>query len=63
MRHFLLNVACYYKLNRLFAAKEIVWIAAFLCMKNYAAIVGSALFFLYPFWRKFYRLKIKPIGS
>jgi hypothetical protein len=55
------TVECYHKLNKLFAGKEIVWIAAFLLMKNYAAIVGSALFFVYPFWRKYYRKNIKPI--
>jgi Ni,Fe-hydrogenase I cytochrome b subunit len=55
------TVECYYKLNRLFAIKEVIWITAFFIMKNYAAIVGSVLFFLYPFWRKFYRSKIKPL--
>lgn len=55
------TVECYHKLNKLFAGKEILWIAAFICMKNYAAIVGSCLFFLYPFWRKYYRSKIKPL--
>lgn len=55
------TVECYYKLNRLFTAKEILWIIAFLLMKNYAAIVGSVLFALYPYWRKYYRKKIKPL--
>lgn len=55
------TVECYWKLNKLFAAKEIIWIVAFLMMKNYAAIVGSALFFFYPFWRKYYRKYIKPL--
>ena len=55
------TVECYHKLNKLFAGKEIVWIIAFIMMKNYAAIVGSLLFFLYPFWRKYYRKHIKPI--
>jgi O-antigen/teichoic acid export membrane protein len=55
------TVECYYKLNRLFAIKEVLWIAAFLAMKNYAAIVGSAMFFLYPIWRKYYRKHIKPL--
>ncbi len=55
------SVECFRKLNKLFAGKEILWIAAFLLMHNYAAIVGSVLFFLYPLWRKFYRNKIKPI--
>lgn len=55
------TVKCYHKLNKLFAAKEVVWIIAFILMKNYAAIFGSALFTIYPFWRKFYRKNIKPL--
>lgn len=55
------TVECYHKLNKLFAAKELLWIIAFLLMKNYAAIVGSVLFALYPLWRKYYRKKIKSI--
>lgn len=49
------DVKCYWKLNILFAFKEIVWISAFILMRNYAAIVGSILFALYPIWRKIYR--------
>ena len=30
-------------------------------MGNYAAIVGSLMFCIYPLWRKYYRTKIKPI--
>ena len=56
------TVECYHKLNKLFAAKEILWIVCFLLMKNYAAIVGSVLFALYPLWRKYYRNKIKPLN-
>lgn len=55
------TVECYHKLNKLFAGKEVVWIIAFILMENYAAIVGSVLFFIYPFWRKYYRKKIKPL--
>lgn len=54
------TVECYWKLNRLFAAKEVTWIVAFVLMKNYAAIFGSILFALYPLWRKYYRKNIKP---
>ncbi len=57
------TVECYYKLNRLFYQKEILWITVFLLSGNYAAITGSVLFFLYPFWRKFYRSKIKPLNN
>lgn len=55
------TVECYHKLNKLFSAKELVWILAFLLMKNYSAIVGSVLFFVYPMWRKYYRKNIKPL--
>lgn len=53
------TVACYWKMSWYFGIKEILWIFAFILMENYAAIVGSFLFFLYPFWRKFYRKHIK----
>src|SRR5882757_187050 len=49
------DVKCFWKLNILFAMKEIVWIATFLLMHNYAAIVGSIMFACYPVWRKIYR--------
>lgn len=57
------DVPCYYKLNKLFAAKEVLWIIAFLLMHNYAAIVGSGLFALYPYWRKLYRKHFKPLTT
>jgi hypothetical protein len=55
------TVECVHKLVYLFLAKETVWITAFLVMRNYAAIVGSIVLFLYPFWRKIYRKKIRPL--
>ncbi len=55
------TIDCFHKMNKLFSAKEILWMLAFVLMKNYAAIIGSVLFFVYPFWRKFYRSKIKPL--
>lgn len=54
------TVKCYWKLNWYFGIKEILWITAFIMVHTYAAIVGSVLFALYPFWRKLYRWKIKP---
>ena len=57
------TVECYYKLNRLFYQKEILWIAVFLLSGNYAAIAGSVMFFLYPFWRRYYRKNIKPLDA
>lgn len=55
------DVPCYHKLNKLFVVKELLWITAFLLMHNYAAIVGSGLFALYPYWRKLYRRHIKSL--
>lgn len=49
------DVKCYWKLNILFAMKEVVWVVVFLLLHNYAAIVGCILFVLYPVWRKVYR--------
>ena len=51
----------YWRLDLFSAAKEAVWIFAFLLMKNYSAIIGRLLFCLYPFWRKFYRTHIVPL--
>ncbi len=56
------TVECYYKLNKLFAFKEICWILVFLLSDNYAALVGSIMFLLYPVWRKYYRKRIKPMS-
>lgn len=55
------SVKCYYKLNWYFGIKEVLWIVSFLMVGTYSAIVGSVLFVIYPFWRKFYRWKIKPM--
>ena len=55
------TVECFWLLNWLFAGKEVLWITAFVIMGNYAAIIGSIMFSLYPIWRKYYRNKIKPL--
>lgn len=57
------TVECYHKLHKLFIAKEVLWITVFLLSGIYAAIVGSVLFAAYPFWRKYYRRKIKPLSN
>lgn len=54
------TVECYWKLNYLFGIKEVLWIIAFVLMHNWAAIIGSVMFTLYPIWRKVYR-KYKPM--
>lgn len=54
------DVHCYWKSNWYFAIKELLWISFFLMTHSYAALSGAILFFLYPFWRKYWR-KIKPL--
>lgn len=56
------DVECYWKLNYYFWAKEIIWVILFIKLESYAALGGCLLFGLYPFWRKFYRNKIKPVN-
>jgi len=55
------DVHCYWKVNYLLVAKEILWITVFLITKNYAGVIGSVMFALYPYWRKYYRKNIKPL--
>lgn len=56
------SVECHWKMNYYFVGKEVLWISMFLVVKNYPAIIGSALFILYPKWRKWWRKK-KPIDA
>jgi hypothetical protein len=49
------DVKCYWKLDKLFVAKELIWILTFFIIGNYAAIIGSILFAIYPVWRRLYR--------
>lgn len=51
------DVKCYWKLDKLFVLKELVWIITFFLLHSYAAIVGSILFAVYPVWRRIYRKK------
>lgn len=51
------DVHCYWKSNYYFMAKEFLWITFFIMIKSWAALTGAVVFFLYPFWRKFYRKK------
>lgn len=51
------SVDCYKWSNRYFIGKEILWIAFFLMVHSYSAIVGSIIFFCYPFWRRYYTRK------
>lgn len=54
------DVHCHWKLNWFFTIKEFLWITFFLMTSAYAALTGAILFFLYPFWRKYWR-RIKPL--
>lgn len=53
------DVHCYKWSARYFLVKEFLWIGYFLLSHGYAALAGAGLFFLYPFWRKFYRWQQK----
>lgn len=56
------DVDCYWKLNYYFWSKEFVWIVLFIKLNSLAALGGCFIFAAYPFWRKYYRKRIKPIG-
>lgn len=49
------DVWCHHKLQRYFLGKEALWIIFFIMIKSWAALLGAVIFFLYPFWRKWYR--------
>jgi O-antigen/teichoic acid export membrane protein len=49
------DVECYAKSNRFFMIKEALWITFFIMIKSWGALLGAVIFFLYPFWRKWYR--------
>lgn len=57
------DVYCYRWSNRYFTIKEALWITFFLMIGSYAALCGSILFFVYPFWRRLYRKRIKPLAA
>lgn len=54
------DVHCHWKSNWFFMIKEFLWISFFLMTHSWAAVSGAVLFFLYPFWRKYWR-KIHPL--
>lgn len=49
------DVECHWKSNLYFMAKEAMWILFFALTRSWAALLGAFVFFLYPFWRKWYR--------
>jgi hypothetical protein len=46
---------CYYKLGEYWIYKEVLWFAVFFLSGAYPAIVGNAVFLIYPAWRKIYK--------
>ena len=53
------NISCYPLANRYLTSKEVLWITYFIVSGAWSAMTGAVLFALYPFWRKYYRTKIK----
>lgn len=51
----LADVACHRRLDFYLYCKETLWVAFFLVNKSYPALIGCALFLLYPQWRKWWR--------
>lgn len=51
------SVDCFKWSNRYFILKEFLWISFFISTHSYAALSGAVIFFLYPAWRKYWRMK------
>lgn len=49
------QINCAAWLQRYLLAKESLWTLTFILSGIYPPLVGSALFFLYPFWRRWWR--------
>ncbi len=48
-------VLCHKWSERYFVAKEILWVSYFCYKGAWSALVGCAMFMLYPLWRAWYR--------
>ncbi len=46
------DIECYYKLEKYFYLKEILWLCYFVFLGAWSAIIGVAVFLFYPIWRK-----------
>jgi phosphatidylglycerophosphate synthase len=55
-------VHCHRWSSACFVGKELAWVALFLATHAYAAVVGCALFLLYPLWRRAWR-HVHPITA
>jgi hypothetical protein len=48
------TVHCYKWFNFYYVGKEITWVAYFVMLKSWSALVGCFVFGAYPVWRKLY---------
>lgn len=55
------DVECYYKLQRYLVGKELLWMATFIYLQAWAALVGVIIMLAYypwrAVWRKYHPLK------
>lgn len=51
------EVECTRWAARYWIAKELLWVAAFVAMRSWPALVGCGLFLAFPAWRRFYRAR------
>jgi hypothetical protein len=49
------DVRCWRWSVRYFVGKELLWLAYFVAHRSWSALVGVAVFLLYPLWRRWYR--------
>ncbi len=49
------SVSCYWMATWFFVAKEVGWLAYFIAMHAWSALVGCCVFGLYPLWRRLWR--------
>ncbi len=49
------EVECYHKLQKYFIGKELLWMATFIYLHAWAALVGVFIFLIYYPWRKVWR--------
>jgi hypothetical protein len=48
-----IEVECYWKLKWYLVGKELLWLAYFVLLDAWPALVGVGLFLLYPVWRHY----------
>ncbi len=49
------EVSCFYKLKRYYYGKEILWLAYFVLLHAWSALIGVFVFMLYVPWRRLWR--------